>query len=135
MSKGPHAPPFHGSLPPEGADPAWGGPAPDRSSPHPPPKGLLTPTLRRWRGSLPPEGADPAWGGPAPDRAAPTLRLCGRLAPELRRLRGSHPVSSCGGDGHAVETFRCLPGPFHSLHTHFCTGVAGSKVSGWREAA
>jgi anthraniloyl-CoA monooxygenase len=24
------APPLHGSLPPEGADPAWGGPAPDR---------------------------------------------------------------------------------------------------------
>jgi L-lysine exporter family protein LysE/ArgO len=27
---GPHAPPPSGSLPPEGADPAWGGPAPDR---------------------------------------------------------------------------------------------------------
>ncbi len=27
----PHAPPLRGSLPPEGADPAWGGPAPDRS--------------------------------------------------------------------------------------------------------
>src|SRR3990167_5139125 len=26
---GPHAPPLRGSLPPEGADPAWGGPAPD----------------------------------------------------------------------------------------------------------
>jgi superfamily I DNA/RNA helicase len=26
----PHAPPLRGSLPPEGADPAWGGPAPDR---------------------------------------------------------------------------------------------------------
>ena len=25
---GPHAPPLHGSLPPEGAGPAWGGPAP-----------------------------------------------------------------------------------------------------------
>ncbi len=30
---GPHAPPLRGSLPPEGADPAWGGPAPDRMSP------------------------------------------------------------------------------------------------------
>ena len=29
---GPHAPPLRGSLPPEGADPAWGGPAPDRPS-------------------------------------------------------------------------------------------------------
>ncbi|WP_084383124.1 NAD(P)H-dependent oxidoreductase subunit E [Hydrogenophaga flava] len=27
----PHAPPLRGSLPPEGADPAWGGPAPDRA--------------------------------------------------------------------------------------------------------
>lgn len=27
---GPHAPPPRGSLPTEGADPAWGGPAPDR---------------------------------------------------------------------------------------------------------
>jgi tRNA pseudouridine32 synthase/23S rRNA pseudouridine746 synthase len=30
----PHAPPLRGSLPPEGADPAWGGPAPDRVRPH-----------------------------------------------------------------------------------------------------
>ena len=29
---GPHAPPQSGSLPPGGADPAWGGPAPDRLS-------------------------------------------------------------------------------------------------------
>ena len=29
----PHATPLRGSLPPEGADPAWGGPAPE-SSPH-----------------------------------------------------------------------------------------------------
>ena len=29
---GPHAPPLRGSLPPEGADAAWGGLAPDRSS-------------------------------------------------------------------------------------------------------
>jgi hydrogenase nickel incorporation protein HypB len=29
-TRGPHAPPLRGSLPPEGADPAWGGPAPDR---------------------------------------------------------------------------------------------------------
>ena len=28
--KSPHAPPLRGSLPPEGADPPWGGPAPDR---------------------------------------------------------------------------------------------------------
>jgi [NiFe] hydrogenase diaphorase moiety large subunit len=29
--QGPHAPPLRGSLPPGGADPAWGGPAPDRT--------------------------------------------------------------------------------------------------------
>jgi len=32
----PHAPPLRGSLPPEGTDPAWGGPAPDRTSSTPP---------------------------------------------------------------------------------------------------
>ncbi len=31
-NRGPHALPLRGSLPPEGADPAWGGPAPDRHS-------------------------------------------------------------------------------------------------------
>ena len=30
MFLSPHAPPLRGSLPPEGADPAWGSPAPDR---------------------------------------------------------------------------------------------------------
>ena len=30
MNAGPHTPPLRGSLAPEGADPAWGGPAPDR---------------------------------------------------------------------------------------------------------
>ena len=37
----PHAPPLRGSLPPEGADPAWGGPAPDRAARHPAPPMLL----------------------------------------------------------------------------------------------
>jgi crotonobetainyl-CoA:carnitine CoA-transferase CaiB-like acyl-CoA transferase len=32
----PHTPPLRGSLPPEGADPAWGGPAPDRMNASPP---------------------------------------------------------------------------------------------------
>ena len=31
----PHAPPLHGSLPPEGADLPWGGPAAGRMSPAP----------------------------------------------------------------------------------------------------
>ena len=54
---GPHAPPLRGSLPPEGADSPWGGPAVDHR-PHAPPL----------RGSLPPEGADSPWGGPAANR-------------------------------------------------------------------
>ncbi|QCB46771.1 hypothetical protein E5678_12515 [Hydrogenophaga sp. PAMC20947] len=44
--KSPHAPPLRGSLPPEGADLAWGGPALWSSRPHVPPL----------RGSLPPRG-------------------------------------------------------------------------------
>jgi uncharacterized protein len=51
----PTLPAARGSLPPEGADPAWGGPA----------LGSVAPTLPAARGSLPPEGADPAWDGPA----------------------------------------------------------------------
>jgi aminoglycoside/choline kinase family phosphotransferase len=53
----PHAPPLRGSLPPEGADSPWGGPAANLH-PHAPPL----------RGSLPPEGADSPWGGPAANR-------------------------------------------------------------------
>jgi len=40
----PHAPPLRGSLPPEGADPAWGGPAPDR---------LAAPRSSRCGGTVP----------------------------------------------------------------------------------
>jgi anthraniloyl-CoA monooxygenase len=40
------APPLRGSLPPEGADPAWGGPAPDRAARHPKPPMLLPLTVR-----------------------------------------------------------------------------------------
>ncbi|MFW5330003.1 bifunctional salicylyl-CoA 5-hydroxylase/oxidoreductase [Hydrogenophaga sp. ZJX-1] len=42
----PHAPPLRGSLPPEGADPARGGPAPDRVARHPTPPMLLPLTVR-----------------------------------------------------------------------------------------
>jgi predicted MFS family arabinose efflux permease len=38
----PHAPPLRGSLPPEGADPAWGGPAPDRPAADSPATRLAT---------------------------------------------------------------------------------------------
>jgi 4-methylaminobutanoate oxidase (formaldehyde-forming) len=51
----PHAPPLHGSLPPEGALAPWGGPAALVNGPHAPPL----------HGSLPPEGALAPWGGPA----------------------------------------------------------------------
>ncbi len=49
----PTLPAARGSLPPEGADSPWGGPA-----------GNLAPTLPAARGSLPPEGADSALQGP-----------------------------------------------------------------------
>ena len=42
----PHAPPLRGSLPPEGADPARGGPAPDRVARRPTPPMLLPLTVR-----------------------------------------------------------------------------------------
>jgi predicted alpha/beta-fold hydrolase len=57
----PTLPAAGGSLPPEGAGLPWGGPA----------AGPGTPTLPAARGSLPPEGAGPAWGGPAPGPAFP----------------------------------------------------------------
>jgi len=63
----PHAPPLRGSLPPEGADPAWGGPAPDRMSPHALPL----------RGSLPRGRADP---GP---EAQKVFYTTGRLTSEM----------------------------------------------------
>ncbi|MBA4264871.1 MAG: hypothetical protein C0453_07315 [Comamonadaceae bacterium] len=49
----PHAPPLYGSLPPEGADPAWGGPAPDRAAPTLRLFGWLAPALGRLRASSP----------------------------------------------------------------------------------
>ncbi|MDD5326140.1 MAG: hypothetical protein PHR71_12695 [Polaromonas sp.] len=51
------------TLPPEGAELAWGGPA-LRS---------VAPTLVASRTALPPEGAELAWGGPALRSVAPTL--------------------------------------------------------------
>ncbi|MDO8903111.1 homoserine O-acetyltransferase [Hydrogenophaga sp.] len=73
----PTLPAARGSLPPKGADPAWGGPAPDRAA-------SLAPTQPAAHGSLPPKGADPARGGPAPDRAA-------FLAPTQPAAHGSLP--------------------------------------------
>ncbi len=63
---GPHAPPLHGSLPPEGAAPPWGGPAAGTMAPNAPPL----------HGSLPPEGAAPPWGGPAAGRLRPVCMNC-----------------------------------------------------------
>jgi ATP-dependent DNA helicase RecQ len=62
----PHAPPLHGSLPPEGAAPPWGGPA----------AGTVTPYTPPLHGSLPPEGAAPPWGGPAAGRLRPVCMNC-----------------------------------------------------------
>ncbi|PKO68907.1 MAG: sulfurtransferase FdhD [Betaproteobacteria bacterium HGW-Betaproteobacteria-16] len=65
------APTLHrsrGSLPPEGADPAWGGPAPEEDAPTP--HGAL--------GSLPPGNAEQASGGPVK-----VFYTTGRLTSEM----------------------------------------------------
>jgi aminoglycoside/choline kinase family phosphotransferase len=64
------------ALPPEGALPAWGGPAPVG----------MAPTLAAARAALPPEGVLAAWGGPAPVGMAPTLAAA----------RAALPASSLG---------------------------------------
>ena len=53
-----------GSLPPEGANFPWGGPAE-----------MLPPRSCASRNALPPEGAGLAWGGPAPRPMCPAPRL------------------------------------------------------------
>ncbi len=77
----PHAPPLRGSLPPEGAGLAWGGPAQSAGAP----------TLAASRAALPPEGAGLAWGGPARRPGAPAPASSTTAAPAgaeqlLRRL-------------------------------------------------
>jgi len=70
------------ALPPEGAVPAWGGPA----------LMALAPTLATSRAALPPEGAVPAWGGPAQGTIAPTLATsCASLPPEGAGLAWGGP--------------------------------------------
>jgi UDP-N-acetylmuramate: L-alanyl-gamma-D-glutamyl-meso-diaminopimelate ligase len=59
----PTLPAARGSLPPEGADLPWGGPAANPGAP----------TLPALRGSLPPEGADLPWGGPAANPGGPVF--------------------------------------------------------------
>jgi len=54
-----------GSLPPEGADSPWDGPAANQA-----------PTLPAARGSLPPEGADSPWDGPAANRSLRKVSFC-----------------------------------------------------------
>jgi hypothetical protein len=94
----PTLPASRGSLPPEGADSPWGGPAAGSAPTLPASRGSLppegadspwdgpaagsAPTLPASRGSLPPEGADSPWGGPAAG-SAPTLPASrGSLPPE-----------------------------------------------------
>ena len=77
MSMDPHAPPLRGSLPPEGADPAWGGPAPDRSSSAP-----RAFALSDFDFALPPELIAQH---PAPQRSASRL-LDGRAAAPVDRV-------------------------------------------------
>ena len=68
----PTLPAARGSVPPEGAEPARGGPS-QRSAP----------TLPAARGSLPPEGAEPARGSPS-QRSAQTLPAAqGSVPPDV----------------------------------------------------
>ncbi|MGH8831508.1 MAG: bifunctional [glutamate--ammonia ligase]-adenylyl-L-tyrosine phosphorylase/[glutamate--ammonia-ligase] adenylyltransferase, partial [Polaromonas sp.] len=81
--KAPTLPTACGSLPPEGAGLAWGGPA----------LAAIAPTLPTACGSLPPEGAGLAWGGPALAALAPTLpTTCGSLPPEGAGLAWGAPA-------------------------------------------
>jgi len=78
----PTLPAARGSLPPEGAGLAWGGPA-LRPEAHTPPAA---------HGSLPPEGAGLAWGGPALRPEAHTIPAAhGSLPPEGVGLAGAEP--------------------------------------------
>jgi len=61
----PTLPAARGSLPPEGADSPWGGPAANQA-----------PTLPAARGSLLPEGADSPWGGPAANCSLQKVSFC-----------------------------------------------------------
>jgi S-adenosylmethionine:tRNA ribosyltransferase-isomerase len=89
MHDHPHAPPLRGSLPPEGADPAWGGPAPDRASPGP-----RAFTLSDFDFALPP---DLIAQHPAPERSASRL-LDGRGATPVDRVFRDLPTLLSPGD-------------------------------------
>ncbi len=79
-----------GSLPPEGAAPAFGRPG----------GGGVAPTLPTACGSLPPEGAAPAFGRPGGGGVAPTLpTACGSLPPE-----GAAPAFGRPGGGGVAPT-------------------------------
>jgi len=80
----PHAPPLRGSLPPEGANFPWGGPA-ENCCPHAPPL----------RGSLPPEGANFPWGGPAENCCPHAPPLRGSLPPEGANFPWGGPAENC----------------------------------------
>jgi 4-hydroxymandelate oxidase len=94
MNKSPHAPPLRGSLPPEGADLAWGGPALRSQSPHAPPlRGSLALQAAALPESTPLRGVQPCEGrlGAAPlspsgadlARGGPSLRSQSPHAPPL----------------------------------------------------
>ena len=90
ISMAPTLPAARGSLPPEGAGLAWGGPA----------LAAAAPTLPAARGSLPPEGAGHAWGGPALAAAARTLVASHTALPAEGTLRlRPGDASSVASDG------------------------------------
>jgi molybdopterin molybdotransferase len=112
----PHAPPLRGSLPPEGADLAWGGPALRSDGPHAPPL----------RGSLPPEGAEPVLGRPGAGLAedgksavlfglpgnpvAVMVTFLAFVRPALHRLMGCSASEPVLLKAHCTEPLRKKPG-------------------------
>ncbi|PZO18337.1 MAG: 3-oxoacyl-ACP synthase [Burkholderiales bacterium] len=95
----PHAPPLHGSLPPEGADPACGGPTPDRFNPPAPLSawisgiGLIAPGLPDWPSARAVLRGEEAWV------SAPSVLPAPVILPPAERRRASRVIKLTLGIG------------------------------------
>ncbi|MES2840636.1 MAG: beta-ketoacyl synthase chain length factor [Pseudomonadota bacterium] len=100
----PHAPPLRGSLPPEGADPVWGGPAPDGfNSPVPLTAwitgvGFVAPGLPDW------PSARAVLRGEQPWVSAPSVLPVPTLLPPAERRRASRVIKLTLGIGLEAAT-------------------------------
>jgi hypothetical protein len=131
----PHTPPLRGSLPPEGADPAWGGPAPDRMTPQPLQAwingiGLIAPGLTDW------PSAAAVLRGDAAYETAPSVLPVPLLLPPAERRRasrvirlslgvGQEAVTHAGADASTLATvFAASGADGHNCHA-LCEQLAG----------